>query len=98
MLIGRVIGNVVSTIKNRDYHGHKLMMVQPITPEGKDYKDALIAVDIVGAGEGEIVIFVDEGNCARQLLRLGKVGAARAVIVGIVDHVEMEEGTDAQED
>lgn len=91
MFLGKVIGNIVSTIKNEDYKGHKLMLVQPVTPEGAPWKTTLIAVDLVGAGPGETVLYVNEGNSARQLLGLGKDGAARAVIVGIVDEVELEE-------
>ncbi len=94
MFLGKVIGNIVSTIKNEDYRGHKLMLVQPVTPEGNPWKKSLIAVDIVGAGPGETVMYVNEGNSARQLLGLGKDGAARAVIVGIVDEVELVEETE----
>ena len=94
MLLGKVIGNIVSTIKNEDYRGHKLMLVQPVTPEGDPWKASLIAVDLVGAGPGETVMFVNEGNSARQLLGLGKEGPARAVIVGIVDEVELAEEID----
>jgi len=91
-----VIGNIVSTIKNEDYRGHKLMLVQPVTPEGAPWKDSLIAVDLVGSGPGETVMYVNEGNSARQLLGLGIDGAARAVIVGIVDELELAEQTHAR--
>ena len=94
MYLGVVIGNIVSTIKDEDYRGHKLMLVQPVTPEGNPWKKSLIAVDLVGAGPGETVLYFNEGNSARQLLDLGKDGAARAVIVGIVDQVELAEETD----
>ncbi len=89
MLIGRVIGNMVSTIKNPDYAGHKLLMVQPLTPQLQPYKTAVVAVDLVDAGEGELVVFVDEGNCGRQLLGLSATGPVKAVVVGIVDDVEL---------
>jgi len=94
MFLGKVIGNMVSTIKNEDYRSHKLMLVQPVTPEGNPWKTSLIAVDLVGAGPGETVMYVNEGNSARQLLGLGKEGAARAVIVGIVDQVELADETE----
>lgn len=87
MLIGRVIGNVVSTIKHPNFQGRKLMLVQPLGPEGQATKQPLIAIDVVGAGPGERVLYVDEGNAARQLLGL-EPGAVRAVIVGIVDQVQ----------
>ena len=90
--LGKVVGSIVSTIKHEDYSGHKLMIVQPVTPEGKPWKSTLIAVDIVGSGPGETVLYVNEGNAGRQLLGLSPQGAARAVIVGIVDEVELAEG------
>lgn len=88
MFIGAVIGNVVSTIKHNDFQARKLMLVQPLTPEGQPWKEPLIAIDIVGAGPGEKVLYVDEGNSARQLLGLDP-GAVRAVIVGIIDQVQL---------
>ena len=89
MFIGQVIGNVVSTIKHDDYRGRKLMLVQPLQPDGSAWKEPLICIDIVGAGPGERVLYVDEGNSARQFLGL-EMGAVRAVIVGIIDEVQLE--------
>ena len=92
MQIAQVVGTVVSTIKDKDHHGHKLLLIQPVeldmTPIAG--QDPIIAIDIVGAGEGEIIMFLDEGNCARQLLDLDMAGSARAVIVGIVDELDVE--------
>ena len=90
MFIGKVIGNIVSTIKHDNFHRHKLMLVQPLLPEGQPWKEPLIAIDIVGAGPGERVLYVDEGNSARQLLGL-EPGAVRAVIVGIIDEIQLAE-------
>ena len=91
MQIGQVVGTVVSTVKDKDHHGRPLLLVQPMyldmTPEDED---PLIAIDIIGAGESEMVMYVDEGNCARQLLNMDLAGSARAVIVGIVDEVDVE--------
>jgi ethanolamine utilization protein EutN len=91
LFLGKVIGNIVSTIKLKDYQGFKLMLVQPIQPEGTPWQDPLICIDIVGAGEGETVLYVDEGNSARQLLNLEPNGAVRPVIVGIVDEVQWQD-------
>ena len=92
MQIGQVVGTVVSTVKDKDHHGRPLLLVQPMeldmTPEKGT--DPLIAIDIIGAGESEMVMYVDEGNCARQLLDLDAAGSARAVIVGIVDELDVE--------
>lgn len=96
MYLAKVVGNIVSTIKDQDYAAHKLMLIQPVTPEGKPWKGTLIAVDIVGSGPGETVLYVNEGNSARQLLGLSEQGAARAVIVGIVDELELSEESDTR--
>ena len=93
MFIGKVTGNVVATIKHDNFSGHKLMLVQPLSPEGRAWKEPLIAIDIVGAGPGEQVLYVNEGNAARQLLGLDP-GAVRAVIVGIIDEIQLEASDD----
>jgi microcompartment protein CcmK/EutM len=91
LFLGKVIGNIVSTIKLRDFQGLKLLLVQPVQPEGTPWKDPLICIDIVDAGVGETVLYVDEGNSARQLLDLEPSGAVRAVVVGIVDEIEWQD-------
>jgi microcompartment protein CcmK/EutM len=91
LFLGKVIGNIVSTIKLKDYEGFKLLLVQPTYPEGTPWNDPVICIDIVGAGVGETVLYVDEGNSARQLLDLEPVGAVRAVIVGIVDEIQWQD-------
>ena len=93
MFLGKVIGNIVSTIKLKHYQGFKLLLVQPINPEGTNWKDPLICIDIVGAGPGETVLYLDEGNSARQLLNLEPTGAVRPVIVGIVDEIQWQDST-----
>ena len=91
MFLGKVIGNIVSTIKLKDYKGFKLLLVQPIRPEGKPWEDPLICIDTVDAGVGETVLYIDEGNSARQLLNLEPNGAVRAVIVGVIDEVQWQD-------
>jgi len=91
LFLGKVIGNIVSTIKLKDFEGYKLLLLQPVYPEGTPWKDAVIAIDIVDAGIGETVLYVDEGNSARQLLNLGIDGSVRAVIVGIVDEIQWQD-------
>jgi len=83
MILGRVIGEIYGTIKHPFYEGKKLLVVERDSPAGS----YLIAVDSVGAGVGEPVLVLDEGNGARQVLGSSD-GPVRSVIVGIVDHVE----------
>ena len=90
MFLAKVIGNVVSTQKNARFLGSKLMMIQPyITREGKlvESGSSVVAVDSVGAGEGELVMFT-QGSSAR-LTDTTKDLPVDAVIVGIVDTVEI---------
>ena len=88
MKLGRVVGTVVSTINAPAFDGRALLLCDLLDPTGKPAGGYLIAVDSVGAGAGETVIILDEGNSARQVL--GAPGAPiRTVIVGIVDEVTL---------
>jgi ethanolamine utilization protein EutN len=84
MQIGKVIGTVVSTQKNRKLEGAKLMLVQPIALDGEPRGVALLAIDSVGAGIGERVLVVIEGKAAGEALGQ-KAAAVDAAIIGIVD-------------
>jgi microcompartment protein CcmK/EutM len=88
MYIGRVSGNVVATIKHPAFSGQKLLIVQQLDLTGQPTGYYDIAVDNVQAGVGDVVLVLDEGNGARQVLR-GQDYPVRAVIVGIVDDVEV---------
>jgi microcompartment protein CcmK/EutM len=87
MFLARVVGHVVATIKHADLSQQKLLLVQPVTPDGRDNGNVAIAVDAVDAGTGDRVLVADEGNSAAQVLRRGR-GAVRTVVVGVVDDVE----------
>jgi microcompartment protein CcmK/EutM len=58
MQIATVVGDVVSTIKDPELLGHKLLVLQPVTPEGAPQGRLLVAADAAGAGVGERVFFV----------------------------------------
>jgi ethanolamine utilization protein EutN len=85
--IGRVAGTVVSTICSPVFEGRRLLMVDILGIDGAATGKDLIAVDVVGAGAGETVLVLDEGNGARQVLEAPDA-PVRAVVVGIVDHIE----------
>lgn len=87
MILGRVIGSITSTINHPFYDGRKLMVVEKTDAAGAPLADYLIAVDTVGAGPGERVLVLDEGNGARQVLASSDA-PVRSVIVGIVDDVD----------
>ena len=88
MIIGRVIGNIHSTINHPFYDGRKMLVVERIEMDGKATSGYLVAVDRTGAGPGETVLILDEGNGARQVLESAD-GPVRSVIVGIVDDINV---------
>ncbi|MEJ7848867.1 MAG: EutN/CcmL family microcompartment protein [Pyrinomonadaceae bacterium] len=89
MLLAKVIGNVVATQKNQRYEGSRVMLCRQITPEGKDMEYTCLALDSVGAGEGDLVVIVQEGWGA-STAATGTPGAAiDSAIVGVVDYVDL---------
>lgn len=88
MYLGKVIGTVVATRKDENLIGSKLMITQPLTMEQKPIGDPIITVDTVGAGIGELVIYV-KGTAARIAAR--KMDSPiDSAIVGIVDDITID--------
>jgi ethanolamine utilization protein EutN len=90
MILGRVVGQVVSTHKRPQFEGAKLLLVQPETPQGEPRGATLLAIDAVGAGVSERVIVVIEGRAAGEALGK-KLAPVDAAIVGIVDQLDAVE-------
>ena len=86
MIFARVTGNVVCTLKDEKLVGSKLLLVQPVDLSGAAKGNPIVAVDSVGAGEGELVLLV-QGSSARQTSRTSNT-PVDAVIFAIVDTVE----------
>jgi microcompartment protein CcmK/EutM len=86
MKLARVVETVVSTINAPVFDGRRLLLCDLLDSEGQPAGGYLIAVDTVGAGAGETVLLLDEGNSARQVLGLSH-GPVRTVVVGIVDAI-----------
>ena len=91
MILGRVIGSVVSTIHHAIVEDRKLLVAERLDASGKPGGGYVIALDAVGAGQGETVLILDEGNGARQILDDASA-PVRSLVVGIVDAVEIEAG------
>lgn len=89
MILGKILGNVVSTQKHHDYVGEKILIVQPVNGSGEAQGKTLLAVDRAQAGPGDTVLVNDEGNSARMIIG-SKQAPIRTVIVGIVDKVVLE--------
>ena len=87
MILGRVIGDITSTINHPFYESQNLLLVERTDPAGAALPDYLIAIDTVGAGQGERVLVLDEGTGARQIV-ISKDAPIRSVIVGIIDAVD----------
>ncbi|HST21366.1 MAG TPA: EutN/CcmL family microcompartment protein [Blastocatellia bacterium] len=88
MVLAKVVGNVVATQKDRRYEGSRILVVQPINPDGTNTGDELLALDSVDAGIGDTVIVVREGWSA-STAATGEPGAAiDSAIIGIVDEIE----------
>ena len=89
MILARVTGTVVSTIHHPIVDGRKLLLAERLDSTGKPTGGYLIAMDTIGAGNGETVLILDEGTGARQILDDANA-PVRSVVVGIVDAVETE--------
>jgi microcompartment protein CcmK/EutM len=89
MRLGKVIGTVVCTRKEPGLEGKKLLVVQPISAASKPIGKPLVAVDSIGAGAGEVVIFVRGKESSFPLLPT--VVPTDAGITGIVDYFHIEE-------
>jgi microcompartment protein CcmK/EutM len=87
MQLARVIGTVVSTRKDENLSGIKLLMVQPLSPERAAVGRPLVAVDAVGAGVGEEVFFVRGKEASFPFYPVE--APVDAGIVGIVDHWDL---------
>ena len=96
MFLARVTGNVVATQKERSLNGQKLLVVEPLNVKYDEQTNApaqlgntgraIVAIDVVGAGDGQLVLVV-QGSSAR-MTDVTKNLPADAIIVGIVDSAE----------
>lgn len=90
MFIAKVVGSIWATVKHRSLENMKLLLVRRMDGiTGKLSGSIMMAVDPkIGAGIGDIVLILDEGNSARQILDDPK-GPIRTIVAGIVDEITM---------
>lgn len=88
MILGKVVGTVVSTRKEAELEGLKLLLVKACDLDGKPTGSVLVAADAVGAGMGEVVLYAS-GSSARQT-QVTQNRPVDATIMAIVDIVEAE--------
>ena len=91
MFIARVVGDVVSTHRHENLGERKLQLVRRLDLDGKEEGAEVIALDVIGVGLGERVLVVQEGGAARALFNDKKI-PVQAVIVGVVDHLDIAAG------
>ena len=87
MLLGRIIGNVICTMKDPALIGQKLLIVQPLDRKGRDKGRPVIALDAVGAGAGETIYWCRGREASFPFFPATL--PTEATIVGIVDSVNM---------
>ncbi len=87
MLMGKVVGTVVATRKEKELEGLKLLVLRGMDLEGKANGPVVVAVDAVGAGVGEVVLYCS-GSSARQT-KVTKDRPVDATVMAIVDQVEV---------
>ncbi|HEY8209654.1 MAG TPA: EutN/CcmL family microcompartment protein [Myxococcaceae bacterium] len=87
MLLGKVVGTVVATRKEEEIEGLRLLVVRGLDLEGKPTSTVVVAVDAVGAGVGEVVLYAS-GSSARQT-KVTKDRPVDATIMAIVDEIEV---------
>ncbi len=94
MILGKIVGDVWSTKKNDKIHALRLLFVQPLGKDLTPCGEMLVAADEIGAGMGEMVI-VTQGAPAMQAFNKDTLIPVDAVVVGIVDNLEIPEKPDA---
>jgi len=92
MILGRIVGDVWSTKKNERMSALRLLFVQPLGRDLNPVGEVLIAADEIGAGTGEMVI-VTQGAPAMQAFERDKPIPVDAVVIGIVDNLDMTESS-----
>ena len=91
MRLGKVIGNVVATQKEDALTGLTLLVIEEIDARTEETRtDSLVVVDTLGAGIGDIVLWV-RGGAARVVSDIDRAAPVDAAIVGIVDSVDVGE-------
>jgi ethanolamine utilization protein EutN len=90
MEIGRVIGNVICTIKHSSYEQKRILIVQPYDCDGNERGPVRIAVDYVGSGPGDLVLIGGAPGVAANVFGLAKA-PIRDLIMAIIDRVDINQ-------
>lgn len=88
MFLAEVIGTVVAPVQIAALDGRTLLLLRPVTPTGARTAKTRVGIDTIGAGVGDRVLVIDEGNSGRQILEAPDA-PVKTVIVAVVDYVEI---------
>jgi microcompartment protein CcmK/EutM len=91
VILARVLGNVVGTVKHSHVEKLALFVVQPIEVDGSDAGESFLAYDRAQSGPGDIVLVLREGNGVRQIMK-DPQSPIRCLIIGVVDLIDAPEG------
>jgi ethanolamine utilization protein EutN len=89
MFLADVVGSVVTPVAVPFLGGRVQLLVRPLDAEGKSAGRVRVALDLVGAGPGDRVLVMDEGNSGRQLCDAPEA-PVKTVVVGVVDSVTVD--------
>ena len=87
MILGKIIGNVVSTAKVKGYESKIILIVQPVDKDGNTIGKSFLAIDAIRAGVGDTVLVVDEGSSARAVLNEPDSLTVKTIVYAIVDTI-----------
>ena len=88
MKLARVIGQVVSSVKDKRHEGRKLLLTQPVDVAGRPQDSVVLAIDCAQAGVGDYVLVLQEGKSARQVMD-HPTAPCEAIVVGVIDTVQV---------
>jgi len=90
MILGRVIGNVVATIKSPSLTGQRMLLIQPLKPDLEPTGKPVICLDATGAGAGEVIYYCRGKESSFPFLPAEVV--TDMTVVGIVDTIHLQKG------
>lgn len=92
MIFAEVIGTIVTPVQHSSLDGKRILYLRLLDPTGQPTGKAINAIDGCGAGHGDRVLVMEEGNSGRQLTGI-KNAPIKSVVVGVVDFIEGADGT-----
>ena len=91
MYLARVVGETIATHRHPNLGARKLLIVRRLGLDDAEQPGDIIALDVIGVGPGERVLVVQDGSAVRTLFGNPDI-PAQAVVVGVVDRVDLEPG------